>query len=76
MDASKVELMVAPMHFPGLCAALLAIGLALVAWFSAIQSTSGKESGSLTRELTIALLASASLGWATFFGLLANGIWV
>jgi len=65
-----------PSSYPTLSVSLLGIGLFLMAWFFVYEVTSNKYSRDWKKEIVLAIIASAFLGYGGLFLLLWVGIYV
>ncbi|KAJ0972815.1 hypothetical protein J5N97_020774 [Dioscorea zingiberensis] len=62
--------------YPSLSVLMLSIGLVLTASFFIYEATSSKPSRSLSKEITIGVVASFFLGFGSLCLLLATGVYV
>ncbi|KYQ91169.1 hypothetical protein DLAC_08080 [Tieghemostelium lacteum] len=65
-----------PILYPIFAFLFVVVGLAFLASFIVAQITNQKSQRNLYRELTMALVASITLGLGGFFVFLASGIYV
>ncbi|PAV58828.1 hypothetical protein WR25_05349 [Diploscapter pachys] len=79
MDVSKMERYSSPIHqsnFPHFTVSLCGLGLLFMAYFLVYEVTESKQTRSLFKELSIALIAAVFLGFGSLFLLLWVGIYV
>lgn len=79
MDVSKMPRYVGPVNpsmLPSMSIALAGLGLLFTAWFFVYEVTSNKYTRSLAKEVVVATLAAAFLGFGSVMLLLWVGIYV
>ncbi|XP_047947272.1 transmembrane protein 258 [Salvia hispanica] len=62
--------------YPTLAVLLLAVGLAITAFFFIYEATSSRKNRNLAKELTTGAFASVFLGFGSLFLLLSSGVYV
>ncbi|KAG9455612.1 hypothetical protein H6P81_000120 [Aristolochia fimbriata] len=74
--ATAISSPVAVEWYPVQAFFLIAVGLAVTAYFFIYEATSTRKSRKLSTELSAALVASVFLGFGTLFLLLSSGVYV